>query len=169
MKYLKLMLVIGFALTISVSTYAQGAKYIGANGCKMCHNKPEKGAQHAQWLKTTHSKAYSKLDEAGKKNPDCLKCHSTAGSVNKSLIATLKVDEGVSCESCHGPGSMYKTAAIMKNREQSIAKGMIIPTEATCKACHTGKKPEGHPADKKPWNYAEFNKVINHPDPTLKK
>ena len=163
------MLVIGFALTISVSTYAQGAKYIGANGCKMCHNKPEKGAQHAQWLKTTHSKAYSKLDEAGKKNPDCLKCHSTAGSVNKSLIATLKVDEGVSCESCHGPGSMYKTAAIMKNREQSIAKGMIIPTEATCKACHTGKKPEGHPADKKPWNYAEFNKVINHPDPTLKK
>jgi predicted CXXCH cytochrome family protein len=163
------MLVIGFALTISVSSYAQGAKYIGANGCKMCHNKPEKGAQHAQWLKTTHSKAYSKLDEAGKKNPDCLKCHSTAGSVNKSLIATLKVDEGVSCESCHGPGSMYKTAAIMKNREQSIAKGMIIPTEATCKACHTGKKPEGHPADKKPWNYAEFNKVINHPDPTLKK
>lgn len=169
MKCLKLMLVIGFALTISVSSYAQGAKYIGANGCKMCHNKPEKGAQHAQWLKTSHSKAYSKLDDAGKKNPDCLKCHSTAGSVNKSLIATLKVDEGVSCESCHGPGSMYKTAAIMKNREQSIAKGMIIPTEATCKACHTGKKPEGHPADKKPWNYAEFNKVINHPDPTLKK
>lgn len=169
MKYLKFMLIAGFALAISVSSYAQGAKYIGANGCKMCHNKPEKGAQHAQWLKTTHSKAYSKLDEAGKKNPDCLKCHSTAGSVNKSLIATLKVEEGVSCESCHGPGSMYKTAAIMKSREQSIAKGMIIPTEATCKACHTGKKPEGHPADKKPWNYAEFNKVINHPDPTLKK
>ncbi len=169
MKYLKLMLIAVFAVAISAASYAQTPKYIGANGCKMCHNKPEKGAQHAQWLKTSHSKAYSKLDDAGKKNPDCLKCHSTAGSVDKGLIATLKVDEGVSCESCHGPGSMYKTAAIMKNREQSIAKGMIIPTEATCKACHTGKKPEGHPADKKPWNYAEFNKVINHPDPTLKK
>ena len=169
MKYLKLMLVLGFAITISLSSNAQSAKYIGANGCKMCHNKPEKGGQHAQWLKTSHSKAYSKLDEAGKKNADCLKCHSTAGSVDKSLIATIKVDEGVSCESCHGPGSMYKTAAIMKNREQSLAKGMIDPTEATCKACHTGKKPEGHPAAKKPWNFAEFSKVISHPDPTLKK
>jgi hypothetical protein len=169
MKYLKLMFIAMFVVAISTASYAQTPKYIGANGCKMCHNKPEKGAQHAQWLKTTHSKAYSKLDDEGKKNPDCLKCHSTAGSVNKSLIATLKVEEGVSCESCHGPGSMYKTAAIMKNREQSIAKGMILPTEATCKACHTGKKPEGHPADKKPWNFAEFSKVISHPDPTLKK
>jgi len=169
MKYLKLLLIAGFALTISMSSYAQGAKYIGANGCKMCHNKPEKGAQHAQWLKTAHSKAYANLDDAGKKNADCLKCHSTAGSVNKSLIATIKVDEGVSCESCHGPGSMYKTAAIMKNKEQALAKGMIEPTEATCKVCHAGKKPEGHPDAKKPWNFAEFSKVIAHPDPTLKK
>ena len=67
MKYLKLMVVFGFAIAISFSTYAQGAKYIGANGCKMCHNKPEKGAQHAQWLKTSHSQAYAKLDDAGKK------------------------------------------------------------------------------------------------------
>jgi len=169
MKYLKLLLIAGFALTISMSSYAQGAKYIGANGCKMCHNKPEKGAQHAQWLKTAHSKAYANLDDAGKKNADCLKCHSTAGSVNKSLIATIKVDEGVSCESCHGPGSMYKTAAIMKNKEQALAKGMIEPTEATCKVCHAGKKPEGHPDAKKPWNFAEFSKIIAHPDPTMKK
>ena len=38
MKYLRLMLVLGFALTISMAGYSQ-AKYIGANGCKMCHNK----------------------------------------------------------------------------------------------------------------------------------
>lgn len=168
MKYLKLMFVLVFALAISSASFAQ-AKYIGANGCKMCHNKPEKGAQFAQWQKTGHSQAYAKLDDAGKKNAECLKCHSTAGSVDKSLLATIKVDEGVSCESCHGPGSMYKTASVMKNKEQSLAKGMIEPTEATCKACHLGKKPEGHKEAKKPWNFAEFSKAISHPDPTLKK
>jgi hypothetical protein len=168
MKYLKLMFVLGFALAISSTSFAQ-SKYIGANGCKMCHNKPEKGAQFAQWQKSAHSQAYAKLDDTGKKNAECLKCHSTAGSVDKGLLATIKVDEGVSCESCHGPGSMYKTAAVMKNKEQSLAKGMIEPTEATCKACHLGKKPEGHAEAKKPWNFAEFAKVIAHPDPTLKK
>ena len=168
MKYLKFIFVLGFALAISSVSLAQ-PKYIGSNACKMCHNKPAKGAQFAQWEKTTHSQAYSKLDDAGKNNPECLKCHSTAGSVSKSLIATLKVDEGVGCESCHGPGSMYKSAAVMKSREKSIEKGLIIPSEETCKTCHLGKKPEGHPAAKKPWNYEEFYKVINHPDPTLKK
>src|SRR5690606_19214373 len=168
MRYLKLMFVLGFALAISSTSFAQ-AKYIGANGCKMCHNKPEKGAQYAQWQKTGHAQAYSKLDDAGKKNAECLKCHSTAGSVDKGLLATIKVDEGVSCESCHGPGSMYKSASVMKNKEQSLAKGMIEPTEATCKACHLGKKPDGHKEAKKPWNYAEFSKAISHPDPTLKK
>lgn len=162
------MFVLGFALAIGSATYAQ-AKYIGANGCKMCHNKPEKGAQYAQWEKTGHAKAYEKLDEAGKKNDECLKCHSTAGSVSKSLLATIKVNEGVSCESCHGPGSLYKSASVMKNKEQSLAKGMVEPTEETCKACHLGKKPEGHAAPKKPWNFAEFSKTIAHPDPTAKK
>ena len=169
MNYKKLVVLMGLAIILSSAVMAQSAKYIGANGCKMCHNKPEKGAQHAQWLKTSHSQAYAKLDDAGKKNAECLKCHSTAGSVDKSLLATIKVEEGVSCESCHGPGSMYKTAAIMKNKEQALAKGMVEPTEATCKNCHAGKKPEGHPDAKKPWNFAEFSKVIAHPDPTLKK
>ncbi len=168
MKYLKLMFVLGFALAISSTSFAQ-AKYIGANGCKMCHNKPEKGAQFTQWQKSAHSQAYAKLDDAGKKNAECLKCHSTAGGCDKSLLASIKVEEGVSCESCHGPGSMYKSASVMKSKEQSLAKGMTEPTEATCKACHLGKKPEGHKEAKKPWNFAEFSKVIAHPDPTAKK
>ena len=168
MKYLKFMFVLGFAFAISSTSYSQ-SKYIGANGCKMCHNKPEKGAQYTAWQKSAHSQAYAKLDDAGKKNAECLKCHSTAGSVDKGLLATIKVDEGVSCESCHGPGSLYKTAAVMKNKEQALAKGMIVPSEETCKTCHLGKKPEGHAAPKKPWNFAEFSKTIAHPDPTLKK
>jgi len=166
MKITKLILLLGIAVFFSTNAFSQTFKYIGANGCKMCHNKPEKGEQYNQWMKTSHSQAYAKLDDAGKKNAECLKCHSTHGSVDKSLIATLKVEDGVSCESCHGPGSAYKSAAVMKNKQLALTKGMIEPTEETCKACHLGKKPEGHPAAKKPWNFAEFNKVISHDDPT---
>ena len=168
MKYFKSIFVFGFALAISFSTLGQ-SKYVGANGCKMCHNKPEKGEQFNKWQASAHSKAFSKLDEAGKKNAECLKCHSTAGSVDKNLLATIKVEEGVSCESCHGPGSAYKTPTVMKNKQMALTKGMIEPTEATCKVCHAGKKPEGHVAAKKAWNFAEFKKEIAHPDPTIKK
>jgi hypothetical protein len=166
MNYKKLMLLLGLALMFSSVTMAQNFKYIGANGCKMCHNKTEKGEQYNQWMNTTHSKAYAKLDDAGKKNAECLVCHSTYGSVDKSMVATLKVEDGVSCESCHGPGSAYKSAAVMKNKALALTKGMIEPTEATCKNCHLGTKPAGHPEAKKPWNYAEFNKIISHDDPT---
>jgi len=162
------MFVLVFALAISSTSFAQ-SKYVGANQCKMCHNKPEKGAQYAQWQKSAHSQAYAKLDDAGKKNAECLKCHSTAGSVDKSLLASIKVDEGVSCESCHGPGSMYKTASVMKDKTLAMSKGMTAPNEATCKVCHLGKKPEGHAEAKKPWNFAEFSKTIAHPDPSAKK
>ena len=54
----------------------------------------------------------------------------------------------------------------MKNKKLALSKGMIEPTEETCKACHLGEKPAGHPAAKKAWNYAEFAKVIAHDDPT---
>ncbi|MCK3684755.1 cytochrome c family protein [Maribellus sp. YY47] len=164
----KLLLLMGLALFISSVSFAQTYKYIGAAKCKMCHNKPEKGEQFNQWAASKHANAMKSLKGDEANDPTCLKCHSTAGSVDKSLLAGLTVQDGVSCESCHGPGSMYKTAAIMKNKEMALSKGMTEPNEATCKACHLGEKPAGHVAAKKPWNYAEFVKVIAHDDPTTK-
>ncbi|RIJ50710.1 cytochrome C554 [Maribellus luteus] len=164
----KLMLLMGLALFISSVSFAQNYKYIGAAKCKMCHNKPEKGEQFNKWQAGPHANAMKSLKGDEATDPKCLKCHSTAGSVDKGLLAGIKVEEGVSCESCHGPGSMYKTAAIMKNKEMALSKGMTEPDEATCKACHLGEKPEGHVAAKKPWNYAEFAKAIAHDDPTTK-
>ncbi len=157
-----------FALIVSVgfSASAQTYKYIGAAKCKMCHNKPDKGAQFATWEAGPHAKAMDALKGDEKNDATCLKCHSTAGSVDSGLLAGMKTDEGVSCESCHGPGSMYKSAAIMKNKTMALSKGMIEPTEETCKACHLGEKPDGHVAAKKAWNFDEFVKVIAHDDPT---
>ncbi|SES71648.1 Cytochrome c554 and c-prime [Draconibacterium orientale] len=166
MKLKNLIILLGLAVLFSTAATAQTYKYIGAAKCKMCHNKPDKGEQFKVWEAGPHAKAMEALQGDEKNDPTCLKCHSTAGSVDSGLLAGLKADEGVSCESCHGPGSHYKSAAIMKNKKMALSKGMTDPTEETCKACHLGEKPEGHVAPKKAWNYAEFVKVIAHDDPT---
>ena len=91
-----------FACTVLT---AQDFKYIGAAKCKMCHNKPDKGEQYNVWAAGPHAKAMESLSAEEAKDPKCLKCHSTVGHIDASLVASIKVEEGVSCESCHGPGS----------------------------------------------------------------
>ena len=120
---------------------AQDFEYVGAKKCKMCHNKDAKGAQYKQWASSVHAKAMESLSAEEAKDPQCLKCHSTYGSVDQDLILTLKVTEGVSCESCHGPGSKYFPSGIMKNQAKSIAKGLILPTEEVCVTCHNDESP----------------------------
>jgi len=152
---------------------AQSFKYIGASKCKMCHVKPETGDQYDVWLKSPHAGAMKTLatDEAKKiatakgiadptTDPACIKCHSTVGSIDAKLNATATMDEGVSCESCHGPGSMYKGASIMKNQEMAMQKGMILPTEEVCKTCHNSGSPTF-----KGFNYTEMVAKIAHPIP----
>ncbi len=90
-----------------------------------------------------------------------MKCHSTAASIDKSLNGGIKVEEGVSCESCHGPGSVYKSATIMKNKQLAHSKGMIIPEEKVCKTCHNEESPTF-----KGFNYKEYVAKIAHDDPT---
>ena len=139
---------------------AQDYEYIGAAKCKMCHNKPATGAQYKIWSEGPHANAMESLKGDEKNDPKCLKCHSTVGHVDEDLIATLKVDEGVSCESCHGPGSGYKSNAVMKSREKSLAAGLIMPTEQLCKTCHNEESP-----DFKGFNYEEYVAKIAHPIP----
>ncbi len=154
---------------------AQDFKYIGAPKCKMCHMKPEKGEQYNKWFAGPHANAMKSLATeeakaiAAKKgiadpatDASCIKCHSTVGHIDASLKAGILITEGVSCESCHGPGSMYKSAAIMKSREMSMQKGLILPTKEVCVTCHNSESPTY-----KPFDYATFTAKIAHPDPTI--
>lgn len=165
-----------FALMVlfaGTALMAQNFKYIGASKCKMCHVKPATGEQYNVWLKGPHANAMKTLEsEESKKiatekgiadpttDPACISCHSTVGNVDAKLVASAKMAEGVSCESCHGPGSMYKGASVMKNRELAMTKGLIIPDEALCLTCHNEKSPTF-----KGFNYAEMNAKIAHPNP----
>ncbi len=160
MKYRRVLLLLSLAMFVFTTMNAQDAKYIGATKCKMCHNKADKGEQYNKWAAGPHAKAMDALTGDEKTNPKCLKCHSTAASVDQSLVATIKVEEGVSCESCHGPGSAYKSIPIMKDRAKSVAAGLIIPDETVCKKCHNEESP-----NYKGFNFDEYFAKIAHPNP----
>lgn len=163
MNFKRLVILLGMVVFFLSFVNAQDAKYIGAAKCKMCHNKAEKGEQYNKWANSKHSKAMASLKGDEAKNPKCLKCHSTAASVDQGLIASITVEEGVSCESCHGPGSLYKVATTMKDMKLAMSKGMIMPEEKVCKKCHN----EGSP-NYKGFNYKEYAAKIAHGDPTKK-
>lgn len=165
------------ALFAGSAIQAQNYKYIGAAKCKMCHSKPDKGNQYGKWLEGPHANAMKTLSTdaakaiASKKgiadpstDAACIKCHSTVGHIDAGLKAGITSAEGVSCESCHGPGSMYKGVSIMKNKSLALQKGMIEPTEAVCKKCHNPESPTF-----KSFDYASYTAKIDHHDPTLAK
>ena len=55
------------------------------------------------------------------------------------------MEEGVSCEACHGAGSSFWKMSTMKKvaSGEIDAKevGFITPDEALCKKCHNAKSP----------------------------
>lgn len=163
MNYRKMIFLLAMIFVFSSVAMSQEFKYVGATKCKICHNKPEKGAQFDKWAASPHAKALASLKGDEAKNPKCLKCHSTAASVDAGLLAGIPAAEGVSCESCHGPGSIYKSATIMKNQQLALTKGMILPEEKVCKKCHNAESPTF-----KGFNYAEYSAKIKHDDPTTK-
>lgn len=146
-----------FYLIIPANAFAQKAGYEGTAVCSMCHKTEKQGQQLKIWQGTKHSEAYktlltAKADEiakakTGKKaveSPECLKCHASGFDVDKALVgAKFKIEDGVQCETCHGPGSAYKQISVMKNREEAIKKGLAehkdIP--AFCQTCHNSSSP----------------------------
>jgi len=66
----------------------------------------------------------------------CKMCHKVQFT-SWSESAHAKRSPALDCESCHGAGSEYKTLAMMKDKEQARAAGLVIPDAAFCSTCHT--------------------------------
>jgi len=62
------------------------------------------------------------------KDPKCLKCHSTYDRIDAKLRGGILAEEGVSCETCHGPGSSYKSPSVMKNLAQAKSMALLSLT-----------------------------------------
>lgn len=153
---------------------ADKPEYVGADKCKSCHNSEKSGAAYKKWSSENHSKAYTNLkSESAKKKAEvmgvkdpltdekCLSCHTTAHGA-KNVAASYKIEEGVGCESCHGPGSLYRKNTVMKDQKAAVAVGMVIPDEKTCQKCHKADT-KGHDGKFKDFK-TEYAKIA-HPTP----
>jgi len=175
MKRLAAAAVAGALLVFMISAAAQAEykhQFIGAAKCKVCHMSKKKGSQFKIWQETKHAKAYETLatdkakalakgDKSPQEDPACLKCHVTAWDAPAGMLGP-KYDkaDGVSCETCHGAGKDYSKMKIMKDREQSVANGLILPKKEDCLKCHNKESPTY-----KPFDYAKFWAKIVHDNP----
>ena len=157
--------------------------YMGVKKCKGCHMTSKSGKQYQKWMAGPHVKAYEELaseqskevaaklglKEDPQKSAKCLVCHVTAYGVDKELVAeTLKIENGVGCESCHGPGSEYYKLSVMKKLAAGTVKpedvGYVLADEKLCLTCHNKKSPTY-----KPFKFEEDVKKVAHPTPPKKK
>ncbi|UCF37252.1 MAG: beta-propeller fold lactonase family protein [Acidobacteriota bacterium] len=146
--------VLTFSLMAVSAQEAIEPVYVGARVCATCHNGPEMGHQFSRWLMTKHARAYAILSEPDaekiaelsgvpqdpQESTLCLGCHATAADAEEwELDETFRIEDGVQCEKCHGPGSEYMDAEVMKDRTAAVRAGLRIPTRETCTVCHHEK------------------------------
>jgi len=148
-------------LIVSATTASAEHQFVGAESCKICH-KAKTGDQWQKWLDGPHSKAFETLknEESAKIVADkglsgnaweldeCLKCHVTGHGAPESAFDAKAVkrgkyaaEQGVGCESCHGPGADYKKKKTMEDHEAAVAAGLSDITAETCTACHNEESP----------------------------
>ncbi len=184
------------ALVLSVSGAAYGAtadrdpaNYVGPKTCGLCPKKEESGNQLAVWQASPHAKAFELLGspearalgaKLGVANPQasgkCLKCHSTAYNFTETVATEkIKPEEGVVCESCHGPGKKYMAKSTMENLQKAIQAGLVYPAAKSCELCHNDQNPAWKPdryttkdGRKVGFDYEQAFEKIKHPDPKVK-
>lgn len=138
----------------SLAAAPDPANLVGSAKCGMCHRKPDTGDQLGKWKASAHAMAFEVLaspeakEVAAKlkiadaqKDGTCLSCHATANFFTEKAASTVVTTaEGVSCESCHGPGKGYMAMATMKDKAKATAAG-LQDAKAACVKCHNDKNP----------------------------
>lgn len=156
---------------------ADKPSYVGDKACQKCHFQQHKAWKKTGMAKSMKvllptaeaddkglfdRKTAAKLDPAKDYTTDasCLKCHTTGYGQPGGYPVDPKKDEAsqklaalmgtVSCEACHGPGSLYvkhKTEEVEKNKdakftfEQMAKYGLTHPDEKNCAGCHNDTAP----------------------------
>jgi hypothetical protein len=142
---------LGQRVAVAEEAQQPTASYVGAKECASCHFD-----QFLKWKATKHAKeAFTKLPAAYRADANCLKCHATGHGLPGGFtgVETPGV-AGVSCEACHGPGSMhaktatkYSTKKLLSDAEKKQITGAIarMPAGNVCAACHVDKGHKEHP------------------------
>ncbi len=152
--------------------------YVGAHECAKCHDGGTNGNQYQIWLHTTHSESYRKLAQPAakeiirrsglrqepQKSPICLGCHATAYRAEAwEKDDHFRLEDGVQCENCHGPGSEYISEAVMRDRTAAMKAGLKIPGERECMNCHIEKGTHVAVIGSQPIDIKKAMAAIAHP------
>lgn len=161
--FLLSLLTIGLILWAGSSESAKRPSFEGYKKCGGCHK-----SQKESWLETAHAKAFNSLkagvkaeekeragldpDKEYRGDKDCVGCHVTGfkkmGGYKKSMPKTKrKFLMTVGCESCHGPGAIYrkdhrkagnkfKKTGDASPRKPLVKAGEIFDYKEACYSCH---------------------------------
>jgi hypothetical protein len=157
MRNICAILVVVLAVAVLASTSFAENKFVGTKSCAMCHKAKDKGEAFTIWQKSAHANAYKTLEsDAAKKiakekgiakppaeAPECLACHVTGGGKATNVEPTFSVQEGVTCEACHGAASGFKMVHTKaENKAKAVEAGLITGDGAKkCETCHNAKSP----------------------------
>jgi len=161
---IKCIYILAISIIFTFIAARHNASFVGVAVCKKCHESDAIGNQYKAWQQSPHAKAYlllkqekalSLAKELSIENPSgnqqCLFCHTTGLGKNPALW-----EDGVGCESCHGPGSIYNSYenhVALGNRDvaykKAVSFGMypilgtdgIKAREKVCRSCHNEKRP----------------------------
>jgi hypothetical protein len=184
------LLVIGGWLLAAVSfgtpVGAQAPEYTGNRVCAKCHFD-----QAEAWRKTGHAKAFDSLkpnvkaaaktraglDPAKDYSADqnCIVCHVTGHGEAGGYKANMDPDDaklvlGVSCESCHGAGSIYREKHAdavnkLKASGETTDRQVLVDTkqnfdyESACARCHLNYQGSSWVGAKPP--YSPFTPTVD--------
>jgi cytochrome c5 len=177
---LKLSLVLALAMSAALTARAQtrdASNYVGTKMCSICHKQEASGNQFGVWQNGPHAKAFEALGTADAKtvgakfgvtdpqsSGKCLKCHSTAYNFTETVATDrIKPEDGVGCESCHGPGKKYLAKTTMQDHAKAVAAGMVYPADQSCTLCHNDQSPNWPGS----FDKDAMVKKIAHPDPKV--
>ena len=136
---------IAVGLAAYFSSSVEPVSYIGSSSCINCHESTASGGIRDRWISGPHAGAYDLLFEERSQEviaqmsdslESCLPCHSTLGVPALTTGQQSLLDEGVGCESCHGPGSLYSASVIMRDPGALSAYGGSPGSLDDCATCH---------------------------------
>ena len=128
--------------------------YVGARVCGECHTGKAIGNQFSLWLNSKHSRAWAALARPEAKQiatisglrqePQeaaiCIGCHAPAGLAEDwEKDDTFRLEDGMQCEACHGPGSEYASEEVMRDPQAARKAGLKMPGPDDCTTCHIEK------------------------------
>jgi YVTN family beta-propeller protein len=171
--------VIALAFGLAASAQAPRERvYVGEKACRRCHHQPGGRDQFSAWRLTKHAQAFAALSIpesrqiaelsgiAGDptKSRVCLGCHTTAYDTEEwERDESFHFEDGVQCERCHGPGSEYLDADVMRDSAKARQAGLLRPQERDCLVCHKEKGSHTAVLVVKQFNFEDALREIAHP------